>query len=201
MNRLKGMIRDEPVHERLISMRTYPVAEERVIVEGRLRDDRLIEGYHWDGRRRAPDVVHWIYVRLLMGGWPLTIEDAEAEMPASPHAHCQEILGAVKAIIGVSIVSGFSVEINRRLGGIKGCAHMTHLILAMGSAALHGYWTQYYRRRRPVPRTLDELPALQNLINSCHLWAEDGELIKEIEATMKKERGASTDATTTNKPS
>jgi hypothetical protein len=186
MTRLKDLIQDAPVHERRLEFRTYPLEDERLIVEGWLRDERLVPGYHWDGRPSAIGVVHWMYVRLLAGGWPLSILDAEAEMPGVPHELCPTTLESVKRIIGLSIVSGYGEEVHKRLGGVQGCAHLTHLIVTMGTAALHGYWTQLSRKRRPLPRSLDEFPGLATVINSCKLWKEDGPLMQMLRETLEK---------------
>jgi hypothetical protein len=126
-------------------------------------------------------------VRLLVGGWPVTILDAEAEMPDVPHELCPTTLESAKRIVGLSIVSGYSEEVHRRLGGIQGCAHLTHLIVTMGPAALHGYWTQISRQRRPIPRSLDEFLGLTNLINTCKLWREDGPFMQMIQKALEKQ--------------
>ncbi|MFZ0450870.1 MAG: DUF2889 domain-containing protein [Desulfatiglandaceae bacterium] len=186
MTRLRDLIQNTPVHERRLEFRTYPLEGDRLIVEGWLRDERLVPGYHWNGKSRPTGVVHWMCVRLLVGGWPVTILDAEAEMPDIPHELCPTTLESVKRIVGLSIVSGYSEEVHRRLGGVQGCAHLTHLIVTMGPAALHGYWTQQSRERRPIPRSLDEFQGLTTLINSCKLWKEDGPLMQMIRETLER---------------
>jgi hypothetical protein len=72
----------------------------------------------------------------------------------------------------------------KQIGGIQGCSHLTHLILAMGPAVLHGYWTQRSRKPRPLPRSLDEYAGLETLKNSCRLWREDGPLIERIKDSL-----------------
>lgn len=191
MTTLKDLARDAPIHERRVEIRTYPLEDERLIVEGWLKDERLVSGYHWDGRPRPTGVVHWMCARLLLGGWPLSILDAEAEMPDVPHDLCPSAMDSVKRIVGLSIVSGFSEEIHRRLGGVQGCAHLTYLIVAMGPAAVHGYWTQMSRELQPVPHSLEEFPGISAVINSCMLWKEDGPLTQEIRARIEK-RGDNT---------
>ena len=172
------------MHERKIEIRTYPLPDDRLLVEGRLKDDRLVKVFHRNGKEREPGVVHWMIARLLIGDWPITILDAEAEMPATPHPRCAEIAEAVRQVVGLPIAAGYSARVLRRLGGIRGCAHLTHLLLAMGPAALHGYWSQRGRRPRPLPRSPEEMPELKVLVNSCHLWTEDGPILKEIRADM-----------------
>jgi len=185
MSRLKDMIRDTPVHERRLELRSFPIGDDRLIVEGSLRDDRLIQGYHWDGKPRQPGVVHLMRVRLLVGGQPLTILDAEAEMPQIPHELCPTTLESIKKIVGLTIVHGYSEQVNALLGGVNGCNHLTHLVLVLGTAALHGYWTHKSREPRPAPHSLDEVGGLPNMINSCKLWAENGPLMQKLEAFIE----------------
>lgn len=184
MSMLKDLIKGAPVHERRLELRTYPLYNDQLIVEGWLKDDRLIQGYHWNGKLREPGAVHRMCVRMLIGGWPVTILDAEAEMPQTPHELCPTTLDSVKKIIGLQIVSGYSEKVSHLIGGVRGCNHMTHLIVVMGTAALHGYWTHYSRERHPIPRSLDEFMGLSNLVNSCALWGEDGPIMQEIRTVL-----------------
>jgi hypothetical protein len=186
MKSLKDLIQDEPVHQRHLEFRSYPLENERIIVEGRLRDDRLVQGYHWDGTPIPAGVVHNIRVRMLVGGMPPTILDAEAEMLNVPHELCPTTLDSVKKIIGLSIAHGYSEEVHKRMGGVKGCAHLTHLIVTMGTAAIHGRFAQHTRRPRPLPRSLDDMPQLSTVVRSCKLWDEDGPLLRRILEAIEK---------------
>jgi len=185
MGQLKDLIKEPSIRERRLTFKTYPLDDDRVILEGWFHDELLVPGYHWDGRPRTPGVIHLMCVRLLLGGWPLSIRDAEAEMPNVPHELCRTTLESVKSIVGLSIVSGYSEEVKKRMGGVKGCAHLAHLTMAMGPAALHGYWSQRSRKPRPVPRSMNELRGMTQLINSCKLWKEDGPLIQNIRAVLE----------------
>lgn len=180
MGSLKELMGKSPVHERRLEIATYPVGEDRLVVEGWLRDERRVQGFHWDGSPRPPSVVHRMCARLLVGGWPVSILDAEAEMPTVPHDLCPKVAECVKKIIGVPIVSGFSSKVRKRMGGVEGCAHLTSLIVAMGPAALHGYWTEKSRTRQSLPRTMADVPGLRLLTNSCFLWRKDGPLLERI---------------------
>lgn len=184
MGRLSELLPAEPVHQRGIQINSYVVEPGRLLVEGRLVDERRVHGYHWSGEPRDPGLVHDIVVRWLVGEWPLRILQAEAEMPHVPHEKCGLILDAVKQIEGLSIAAGFSARVLKLLGGVRGCTHMAHLIVAMAPAALHGYWTQRSRRRRPLPRNKEEIPGLDSIVNSCHLWAPDGPLMRLVETTL-----------------
>lgn len=189
MSTLKERILQNPVHERRIEIRTFPLGNDQVIVEGWLRDERMVSGYHRDGQPRPPGVVHKMCVRLLLGGRPLTILDAEAEMPTVPHPLCPTVAETVKKIIGLPIVAGFSEQVRQKLYGVEGCSHLMHLILAMGPAGLHGFWADQGRKSASVPRNLNEIPHLNLLINSCRLWRTDGPLLAQLQEALEKQQG------------
>ena len=190
MNSIKDLIKDRPVHERRMRIQTFPLEDGRLVAEGWLRDERLIDGYHWNGEKRPSGIIHHLCVRLLVGGWPVTIMDAEAEMPRVPHDLCCTTQESVKKLKGMAIVSGYSEKVRHLLGGVKGCNHLTHLVVVMGTAALHGYWTQRSKKKQPIPGSLEEFQGLSNLINSCALWEEDGPIIQEIRSMLKEREGS-----------
>ncbi len=186
MTKLKELIQEAPVHERLLEFKTFALEDDRIIVEGWLKDDRNVPRYHLDGKVSPPGKVHRICVRLLLGGWPLSILDAEAEMPVVPQDECPTVQDTVKEIIGLTITHGYGDRVIERLGGIKGCAHMVHLLVAMGNAALHGYWSHRLRNRRPLPDTPEEIHELDYVIDSCRVWQKGGAVIKRIRAALEK---------------
>jgi hypothetical protein len=187
MSTIKDLIKSSPVHQRRMRLRTFPLEDGRLVVEGWLKDDRLIEGYHWNGQKRPAGVIHHLCVRLLVGGWPVTIMDAEAEMPQIPHHLCRTTQESVKKLKGTTIVSGYSEKVRHMLGGVKGCNHLTHLVVVMGTAALHGYWTHRSRKKQPLPGSLEEFQGLSSLVNSCKLWEEDGPIIQEIKSIVENQ--------------
>ena len=186
MGRLKELIRESEatLHERRMEFRSYPAPDRGLIVEGWLRDERLAPGYHWNGDDYPTGVIHWMCVRVLVGGWPPVIQEAEAEMPEIPHELCPSTLDSVDKLVGLRVASGFSEEVKTRLGGVNGCTHLTALAVAMGPAIIHGYWTQMYRERRQIPKSLEDIPGFSALINSCRLWRDDGPLMARLKTIM-----------------
>jgi len=188
MGRIKELIPNDPVRKRQVEFCSYPLEGERLIVEGWFRDERLVRGYAWDGRELPPGPAHLMCVRLLLGEWPLLILDAEAEMIQIPYDMCMKAVKGVKRITGLRIVSGFGEEVFKRVGGAKGCTHLTHLVVAAGPAAVHGFWTFQRQAPRPLPTKLEEIQGIEFWINSCHVWEKNGKLIKEIESSFNKRR-------------
>ena len=185
MSDLKNLIKEVPVHERKIDIRTFPLENDQALVEGWLHDERMVPGHNRDGSPRPPGVVHWMCVRLLLGGKPISILDAEAEMPTIPNPLCPTVADTVKKIIGLPIVAGFSDQVRKKLYGVEGCSHLMHLILAMGPAGLHGYWAAQSRKSQSLPESIEKIPHFEYLVNSCQLWREDGPLIKNLKGRMK----------------
>jgi hypothetical protein len=71
---------------------------------------------------------------------------------------------------------------------VEGCAHLTHLLVVMVQAAIHGYWTQKMSKPRPVPGSLDEVQDLDYLVNSCRLWREEGPIIEGFRKIIEQNR-------------
>jgi hypothetical protein len=188
MTRLKEKIQDPPIHERRLEFKTYPLEDGNIICEGWLRDERFVTGQGWGGHTIKPGLIHWIGVRLLLGGNPLTILDAEAEMPHVPNEECREARDSVEKVIGLVITTGFSDSVRERIGSVKGCSHMMHLILAMGPAALHGHWTRQSQKPMLVPDPDTQSAKLELQINSCMLWREDGPLIRKVRKAYEQQK-------------
>lgn len=188
MTSLKDRITDVPIHRRLLNLRSYPAGDGEIVVEGSLKDERFQAIYDLSGDKRHSGVIHDLVIRLLVGGVPPSILDAEAEMPHVPREQCRETQESVKKIIGLEIRSGFGERVHKLIGGVKGCAHLTHLLIALVQEALHGYWTHKMRKPGTPPRSFEDIEGLGYLINSCRLWREKGPLVKEIQAFIEQQK-------------
>ena len=188
MPSLKDLIKDDPIHSRILDFNTYPLDEERVIVAGTLKDERFVPFYDDVGHRAKEGVIHEMVLYLLIGGMPLMILEADAEMPHVPRELCTETRESIRRIVGLEIKSGFSEKVHKLIGNVEGCAHLTHLLVVMVQAALHGYWAHKMSKPRPVPRSLNEIEGLPYLVNSCRLWREDGPILHEIKEVIEKNK-------------
>lgn len=165
-------LKGEKVHTRSIRIETYSVDRERVIVEGVLEDTRFQPIYTIAKRRRDAGKIHGMVVRMLLGGMPTEILDADAEMPTVPMEICRQAVDSVKKLVGMPIVYGFSKAVKDRMTSTEGCNHLTSLILTMGSAAVQGMAA--HRGLVPVPAEAREM-MLEYVKNSCCVWREEGE--------------------------
>ena len=98
---------------------------------------------------------------------------------------CPVITDHYQELVGLSIARGFTHEVRQRFGGPNGCTHTTALLLAMGPVAVQSRGRCARRRggtdaagHAGDPR---EQVAERNL-DTCHVWAADGEQIAAIRA-------------------
>jgi hypothetical protein len=188
MSSLKNRIIGDHIHSRLLTLKTYPAGEDEIVVEGSLKDERFRAIYELSGRKRDRGVIHDMVIRLLVGGSPLRILEAEADMLQTPRGLCSETGKSIRSIVGIEIRSGFGEQVHRTIGGVKGCAHLTHLLTVLAQEALHGYWTHKMQKPGAPPRSFEDIDGLPYLLNSCSLWREDGPLVKEIQTFIEEQR-------------
>ena len=169
----------EKLHTRSISINTYEAPGKSIVVEGVLEDDRLCEAYTMTGGMRPPGRVHHMIVRLRVEGPPLTITAVEAEIPTSPLAECRKTLKMLTPVKGMRLAAGFTAAVKSKIGGPKGCAHLTALILAMGPAAVQGFWSM--AATAPIDPASSQGFLLKFLTDTCYVWRRDGTQIASLE--------------------
>jgi hypothetical protein len=170
------------VHTRDISMRTSDLGDHSILVEGSLIDHRYPQKQN--EASEESELVHHMVIRLKVKGPGMLIEQAEATMPHHPREECPEMLPWLRNLEGLEIAPGYSMKVKKAIGGIKGCAHLTSLVIAMGESAVQGYWAAYGADRERVG--LRE-QTIKKFINTCHLWKEDGPIIKGIRETLESQ--------------
>jgi hypothetical protein len=126
------------VHTREISIRTSDLENHYILVEGSLVDHRYRP--RQNEASEGPDLVHHMVIRLKVKGPGMLIEQAEAAMPHHPRKECPEVLPWIRNLEGLEIAPGYSMKVKKVIGGTKGCAHLTSLVIAMGESAVQGYW-------------------------------------------------------------
>jgi hypothetical protein len=168
------------VHTREISMRTSDLGGHTILVEGSLVDHRYRPGEN--KASKESELVHHMVIQLKVKGPRMLIENAEAAMPHHPREECPDVLPWIRNLEGLEIAPGYSVKVKKVIGGIKGCAHLTSLVIAMGESAVQGYWAAYGAERGNAG-----LPeqTIKKFINTCHLWKEDGPIVKGLRESLE----------------
>jgi hypothetical protein len=161
-----------PLHRRSVVYSAYGVDEDLVVV-GHLTDARP-----WAEDGSAISTVHDLELRVRVRTDDLTITGATAEMHTFPHTECPTIEVAFAGLVGLSVIRGYTREVQTRFGGPRGCTHLEHLARSLGPVVIQ---TVTSRRALAVSRGESE-----DLLvgagptgspwarDSCHIWAEGG---------------------------
>ncbi len=171
LNKVKGI----KIHSRDIEISTYEAGDLRILVEGQLKDHRLVESHHFSGETLAPQTYHHMILRILVKGPLLTIEDLEVEMPTAPRTACIETLEMMAPVKGMRIASGFTSRIKDLVGGPRGCAHVVSLLLTMAPAAVQGFWSHLAQDPAKIKSLAPKLS--EYLVDTCWVWRQDSALL------------------------
>lgn len=165
----------EELHTRRVTCRGYRRADGLWDIEGHLCDTK---SYAFDSRFRGRvepgGPVHDMWLRITVDN-RLTIVAAEAATDAGPFAICPAITDAYKKLAGLRIGPGFRKSAQEIVGRTQGCTHHTELLWSVATTAFQTL----------VPVLIQENPerwrdqsARPPLIDSCHAYASDGELVR-----------------------
>lgn len=167
--------KEKKIHNRDIKIVTYDYDDAHIIVEGELNDNRTIPNFNHKGELHPPGNIHHMFIRLLIEIESIRIVQVEIEMPGIPHQECPEAIPSFAKLEGMRIAPGFTSKVQKIIGGPRGCAHLSGLLMAMASAALQGLWTH---RARDYQGHID-IAEMANvyLVNTCWVWRRDGPFV------------------------
>ena len=123
-----------------------------------------------------PEVLHHMVLRCTLGTDDMTISEAVVEMHRFPHAECPAIAPAFGALVGLSVVRGYTAEVQRRFGGVAGCTHVALLARMLGPAVVQAVASSRARAQARGLATEEVVSSSGTpwMRDSCHVWAEGG---------------------------
>jgi len=181
----------ELVHERAYIVRAYRRGLDHLVLRGAVRDQKPAGLYVPDDPE--PMTMHHMVVDLRIAVPSLTIEEVDVKLHTHPHDECPGIELAYQKLVGLSIARGFINKVRELFGGPRGCTHTTALLQAMAPVAIQSMWSFRAAAAESEGGTpfgteeSREISIMANL-NTCHVWAEDGELIPKLRAGGEMER-------------
>ncbi len=165
----------EEIHSRNLDISSYVFDDEHMLITGKFKEKNLITVYEKSGEVIEPHIFHHMHIQLLIKSAELKIVDIHVKIPGAPHDDiCREMENSLDAIKGLVIAPGFTAKIKKIAGGIKGCVHLTTLLLSMAPAALQGYWIFGARNKGRTENS--EFDIGEYLIDTCWAWRKDGPL-------------------------
>ncbi|MDP9465523.1 MAG: DUF2889 domain-containing protein [Actinomycetota bacterium] len=171
---------DELIHERAYIVRAYRKGADTLILRGAVRDQKPPGSYIADDPE--PLTVHHMVVDLTITVPSLEITAAKAVLEIHPHPTCPRIEDHYGNLVGLSIARGFTHKVRELFGGPRGCTHTTALLQAMAPVAIQSMWSFRMAQARatgtaPFDSEEARQGALLANLDSCHVWAEDGDQI------------------------
>ena len=141
-------------------------------IEGHLVDITPQEVHTDDRVVPAGKPLHELWIRLTVD-LDLTVHAVEAVTDWGPYDGCGSITPAFEQLQGLSIRSGWTLKVRELLGGVRGC---THLVELLGPVATTAFQTVYSAREHARPAGSDG--KRPGLIDSCHMYAVNGPIVK-----------------------
>lgn len=158
----------------------------RVACHGYLREDGLwdieaslvdTKSYSFDnvdrGGINSGEPIHAMWFRLTVDD-DRVVREAEAAIDAAPFAICGDIAAGFEALKGLRIAAGWRKEVRARFGGIRGCTHLTELLLGPLAAVANLTVGAASGRPATTPPPGDR-PVL---LDTCHALAADSPVVK-----------------------
>jgi hypothetical protein len=179
---------DQLIHERAYVVRAYRKGDATLVIRGAVRDQKPPGLYIPDDPE--PLTVHHMIVDLHIEVPSLEITAARAVLEVHPHAACPRIEDHYANLVGLSIARGFTHKVRELFGGPRGCTHTTALLQAMAPVAIQSMWSFRMAAARAeggqglqssafaTPEA--RMRAMATNLNTCHIWAEDGEQVASI---------------------
>ena len=169
----------EKIHNRNLDISSYIVDKEHFLITGEFKEKNLITVYETTGDTIPPRIFHHMQIQLLIKWTDLKIVDIQTKIPGAPHDDiCREMENCLDEIKGLVIAPGFTSKVKQIAGGIKGCVHLTTLLLSMAPAVLQGYWI--FGARHIDNKDDSDFDIEGFLIDTCWAWRKDGPLAENL---------------------
>lgn len=175
----------EELHHRQLDLRFYHLSNGHYEVTGRVIDTKT---YPFRLQLATEDLpagspVHDIEVRLVVDE-ALTVQDASAQMRATPFGICRGAQQTLTPLIGLKIAAGWNKKVRDLLGGTSSCTHIMELLGPMATTVLQGV-----APKRIAEIDLPENEAMRKAkVNSCFAYSEEREVVARLWPHLAKHK-------------
>jgi len=170
------------IHNREYRVESWLLDDGRLLIQGALRDQKP-PGLFIPGDPE-PLTIHHMMLAMTVAIPSMIIEEVQTSFPAHPSAGCPSIISHYDNLVGLSIARGFTHKVRELFGGPRGCSHTTALIQAMAPIAMQSRKSMEIAaaeaegQPNPVMERPEHDDSWKRLVNTCHVWAEDGEVVE-----------------------
>ena len=166
------------IHTRAIDYRGYQREDNLWDIEAHMTD---IKTYpirnNWRGQLEVGEPLHEMLIRITIDN-KFCIQDIWARTENSPFKICPDIADAYKNLIGIKMGPGWRKAIRQKVGGVRGCTHLTELLFPMATVAMQTIWPLLSKntKEKKSDKSPDRAPIV---LNTCHAWDSKSPVVKE----------------------
>jgi hypothetical protein len=181
----------EVLHDREYRVRAFR-KDPNILIRGAVRDQKPPNLYF--ANDPDPLTIHHMQVDIEVSFPALEIVAAHVHFEMHPNDTCPVITTHYERLVGLSIARGFTHKVRELFGGPRGCTHTTALLQAMAPVAVQCFWSMTASDQRRSDGTAEagavgagarrppRADGWKMNLNTCHIWAEDGEMVAAVEA-------------------
>lgn len=165
------------LHTRAATFQGFLRADGLWDIEAEMRDARDYDSLVPEKLLLAANVsLHHLFIRLVLDD-ALTIQDISVRMEATPFGECRQMEQALQCMRGVTLGAGWRKTISDRLGGVRGCTHLSELLFNMATVAFQTISAHRAQQRRRAGQTDAALTEPPHFLDRCHTWRLDGPVV------------------------
>ena len=160
-------------HTRSILVQVYARGDGLWEVDATLRDTKTRDA-HLAGRvRRAGDPIHDMLLRLVVDEQCNVLESGSQSRAMPYPGRCDEHGDAYAQLVGLNLLKSFRRDVLERLGGVRGCTHLTELSQVLPTAVVQAFAGEVIDTHGGEPAA--EQPFQ---IDRCHALRADGPTVQ-----------------------
>jgi hypothetical protein len=162
----------ELLHTRRVRYEGYNRADGLWDIEGHLTDIKNHDYPLKTGVRRAGQPVHSMWLRLTIDS-EFNVVDAVASSDAVPYpGGCELAVPGYRSLVGSNLIRNFRRTVKERLGGVRGCTHLTEMLGGMPTAAIQSFAGEMKEEHDDgsKPFQLDHCMALETTGETVRRW-------------------------------
>lgn len=158
-------------HRRAISVQAYARGDGLWEIDAEVSDVKTRDSHNVAGVRPAGQPIHDLLLRLVIDE-RFNILEAGAESRAMPYpGQCDQHGDTYSLLAGLNLMSGFKRAVRERVGGVRGCTHLTELADVLPTAVVQAFAGDVIDTRGQG----DHQPFQ---IDRCHALVSDGEVVR-----------------------
>ncbi len=158
------------IHLRSIMLEGWKRADGLWDIEARLTDCKDHDYPLASGMRRRGDPVHDMWVRVTIDRG-FNVLGAAVSSDAVPYpGGCDTIAPAYRQLVGLNLSRGFRRTVGEMFEGVRGCAHVTELLLSLPTAAIQTFASEV--------RETDDSAGKPFQLDRCHALETSSETVR-----------------------